>query len=49
LFRLDALRNPWLYAFLGCLVSAGVVVSLNLPSQIKLGEKGQEAIQSSIP
>ena len=45
MFRLDALRNPWLYAFLGCLVSAGVVVSLNLPSQIKLGEKGQEAIQ----
>ena len=45
MFRLDALRNPWLYAFLGCLVSAGVVVSLNLPSQIKLGEQGQEAIQ----
>ena len=45
MFRSDNLRNPWLHAFLGCLVSAGVVVSLNLPSQIKLGEKGQEAIQ----
>ncbi len=45
MFRLDALRNPWLYALLGCLVSGGVAVSLNLPSQMKLGEKGQEAIQ----
>ena len=45
MFRLGALRNPWLHAFLGCLVFAGVAVSLNLPSQIKLGEKGQAAIQ----
>lgn len=44
-FRQEIIRNPWLLAFLGFLVFASVTVTLNLPSKILIGEKGQAAIQ----
>ncbi len=43
--RVETMRNPWLLAFLGCLVFVTITVTLNLPSQISIGEKGQMAIQ----
>lgn len=46
-FRLEIIRNPWLLAFLGFLVLAVITFTLNLPSQISIGEKGQTAMEMS--
>ncbi len=43
--RREIIRNPWLLAFLGCLVFFVITITLNLPSHILIGEKGQAAIE----
>ena len=44
MFRLGALKNPWLHALVRFAFGA-ITLALKLPEQIKRGEKGQRAIQ----
>ena len=45
MFRLGALKNPWLHALALCFAFGAILLALKLPEQIKRGEKGQRAIQ----
>ena len=45
MISLDKKYHFWLLVISGCLVIAGTIFILNIPSQIKQGENGQKAIQ----
>lgn len=45
MINLDIKYHFWLLIILGCLVFAGAIFLLNIPSKIKQGENGQKAIQ----
>ena len=44
MFRLGALKNPWLHALALCFAFGAILLALKLPEQIRRGEKGQRAI-----
>ncbi len=45
MINLDNRYHFWLLVILGCLIFAGAILLLNIPSKIKQGENGQKAIQ----
>jgi len=45
MFRLGALKNPWLHALGLCFACGAITLALKLPEQIIRGEKGQRAIE----
>ncbi|MBF8248661.1 MAG: hypothetical protein HW374_1461, partial [Bacteroidetes bacterium] len=45
MFRLGALKNPWLHALVLCFAFGAITLALKLPQHIIRGEKGQQAIE----
>ena len=45
MIKLDNKYHFWFFIILGCLIFAGAIFLLNIPSKIKQGENGQKAIQ----
>lgn len=45
MINLDSKYHFWFFIILGCLIFAGAIFLLNIPSKIKQGENGQKAIQ----
>ena len=45
MFRLGALKNPWLHALVLCFAFGAISLALKLPQHIIRGEKGQQAIE----
>ena len=45
MFRLGALKNPWLHALVLCFAFWAITLALKLPQHITRGEKAQQAIE----
>ncbi len=45
MFRLGAVKNPWLHALVLCFAFGAITLALKLPQHITRGEKGQRAIE----